>query len=115
MMDYQNLLLNAQGRINRQTYWIGVAIIFVAALVLYLLALATGGTLRTILFVIIYLAFLYPSICLAIKRFHDRDKSGWWVFIALVPLIGGIWYFIEVGCLPGTVGPNQFGPDSRTA
>ena len=44
-----------------------------------------------------------------IKRFHDRDKSGWWVLIGLIPIIGAIWLLIELGFLKGTPGPNRFG------
>ena len=51
------------------------------------------------------------GLALAVKRWHDRDKSGWWVLINLIPLIGWIWSFVEVGCLRGTVGPNQYGAD----
>jgi uncharacterized membrane protein YhaH (DUF805 family) len=53
---------------------------------------------------------LIPAIIVHIKRFHDRDKSGWWVLIGLVPIIGAIWLLIELGFLKGTPGPNRFGP-----
>ena len=46
-----------------------------------------------------------------VKRWHDRGKSGWWVLIALIPLVGPIWAIIETGFLPGTSGPNEYGPD----
>jgi uncharacterized membrane protein YhaH (DUF805 family) len=52
---------------------------------------------------------LTPAIIVNIKRFHDRDKSGWWVLIVLIPIIGAIWLLIELGFLKGTPGPNQFG------
>ena len=53
---------------------------------------------------------LIPAIIVHIKRFHDRDKSGWWVLIGLVPIIGAIWLLIELGFFKGTPGPNRFGP-----
>jgi uncharacterized membrane protein YhaH (DUF805 family) len=53
---------------------------------------------------------LIPIIIVYIKRFHDRDKSGWWVLIGLIPVIGAIWLLIELGFLKGTPGPNRFGP-----
>jgi uncharacterized membrane protein YhaH (DUF805 family) len=62
-------------------------------------------------FTILSLVFLYPILAIYAKRWHDRDKSGWWSLIALVPIIGGIWIFIELGCLRGADGPNQYGPD----
>jgi uncharacterized membrane protein YhaH (DUF805 family) len=58
------------------------------------------------------LAIFIPNLAVAVRRLHDQDKSGWWMLIALVPFIGGIWllilYFIE-----GTRGPNRFGPDPK--
>jgi hypothetical protein len=49
------------------------------------------------------------DVIVYIKRFHDRDKSGWWVLIWLIPIIGAIWLLIELGFLKGTPGPNRFG------
>ena len=46
-----------------------------------------------------------------IKRWHDRDKSGWMVLILLIPLLGWLWSLIELGFLRGTEGENRFGPD----
>lgn len=46
-----------------------------------------------------------------IKRWHDLDKSGWWVLINFIPIVGGLWCLVECGFLKGTVGPNRFGPD----
>ena len=51
---------------------------------------------------------LIPAIIVHIKRFHDRDKSGWWLLIVLIPIIGAIWLLIELGFLKGTSGPNRF-------
>ena len=48
-----------------------------------------------------------PSINLGIKRFHDLGKTGWWVLIGFVPIIGGLWYLIEAGFLPGAKGPTE--------
>jgi uncharacterized membrane protein YhaH (DUF805 family) len=59
---------------------------------------------------ITYLATFLPALAVSIRRLHDLDRTGWWVLLALIPLIGGIillvWY-----CMRGTVGPNRFGPD----
>lgn len=56
------------------------------------------------------LIILIPSILIYIKRFHDRDKTGWWVLIGLIPIIGAPWLLIELGFLKGTDGPNRYGP-----
>lgn len=49
------------------------------------------------------------GLAVSIKRFHDRDKSGFWILIIFVPLIGPLWQFIECGFLAGTDGGNRFG------
>ena len=46
----------------------------------------------------------------SIRRCHDRDKSGYWSILGLVPIAGAIWQFIELGLLPGTDGENRYGP-----
>ena len=51
------------------------------------------------------------GLATATKRYHDRNKSGWWILIVFVPVIGAIWYFVECGFLRGTRGPNPYGPD----
>lgn len=53
---------------------------------------------------------IIPAVLVYIKRWHDRDKSGWWMLIMLLPIIDAIWALIELGFLPGTPGPNRFGP-----
>jgi uncharacterized membrane protein YhaH (DUF805 family) len=52
-----------------------------------------------------------PAIALYAKRWHDRNKSGWWTLIGFVPIIGAIWIIVELGCLRGTEGANTYGAD----
>jgi uncharacterized membrane protein YhaH (DUF805 family) len=56
-------------------------------------------------------AIIWSGLALAAKRWHDRDKSAWWILITFVPVIGGFWALIENGFLKGTEGPNRFGAD----
>lgn len=57
------------------------------------------------------LANLLPAIAVAVRRLHDIDKSGWWLFIVLIPLVG--WIFLIVWyCTKGTLGANRFGPEN---
>ena len=56
------------------------------------------------------LAALYPWIAVGIKRCHDRNRTGWFLLIGLIPLVN-IWLVVELGFLRGTVGQNRFGPD----
>ena len=55
------------------------------------------------------LIFLWPALAIQTKRWHDRNKSGWWCLIMLIPYIGPIWAGIENGLLLGTDGENEFG------
>jgi uncharacterized membrane protein YhaH (DUF805 family) len=57
-----------------------------------------------------FLIIAWPAIAISIKRWHDRDKAGWWLLILFVPVVG-IWNLIECGFLPGTPAANRFGPD----
>lgn len=57
------------------------------------------------------LFYIVANFAIQIKRFHDRNKSGWWIFLHFIPAIGGIWALIELGFLKGTPGPNRFGAD----
>lgn len=57
---------------------------------------------------LIYLVFFFVNLSLAIRRLHDSDKSGWWVLIGLIPLIGFIVLLIFY-LQPGTAGPNRHG------
>ncbi len=110
-IDWKDLLLSFDGRINRAKFWIGIAAIWA---VLWLIAIVAGMANSSILwtiFVVLSLVVIWPSLALSIKRWHDRGKSGWWILIGFVPLIGGLWALIETGFLPGTPGTNQYGPD----
>lgn len=83
---------------------------WVASAVLFGLLFTENSGLVTIAG-LLWLALYRPGLALSIKRWHDRDKSGWWVLIAFVPLVGPIWALVETGFLEGTKGPNQYGPD----
>jgi uncharacterized membrane protein YhaH (DUF805 family) len=55
-------------------------------------------------------AVMLPSIAVGVRRLHDRDMSGWWYLLVLIPLIGGLiqlFFFVQ----KGTEGPNRFGSD----
>jgi uncharacterized membrane protein YhaH (DUF805 family) len=58
------------------------------------------------------LAFFLPNLAVSVRRLHDRDKSGWWLLITLVPLIGFLFLFYNY-ISAGTPGDNRFGPDPK--
>jgi uncharacterized membrane protein YhaH (DUF805 family) len=63
------------------------------------------------IWLIITLPLLWIGLATAAKRLHDRDKSFWWCLVGIIPVLGGIWVFIQLYCLRGTDGPNRFGSD----
>ena len=68
---------------------------------------------RDATFSVLYtLAILLPSISVCVRRMHDINKSGWWLWIGLVPLVGGI-VLLVFACTEGTNGPNRYGPDPK--
>lgn len=68
---------------------------------------------------IYWLAVLIPSIAVTVRRFHDRDMSGWWylgfIVASFVPVVGSLAgiALLVLMLLPGTPGPNRFGPDPK--
>jgi uncharacterized membrane protein YhaH (DUF805 family) len=112
-MDWNYLFTSIEGRISRQPFWIGTAILTVISWLANLIisGIFGKGMIGGLLSLIVALVLLYPTIALAAKRWHDRDKSGWWNLTLLIPFFGWLWYSVECGFLAGTPGPNRFGPD----
>jgi uncharacterized membrane protein YhaH (DUF805 family) len=140
-MNWGHLFFKFDGRVNRAKFWIAALIFAAINVVLAILGYVTDQSvvfqaLNSMLGIVI----LISSIAVGVKRLHDRNKSGWYLLLFyLVPsilvvigvLIGafvedstiiatvlgllafaiGVWAFIEMGCLRGTIGVNQYGPD----
>jgi len=81
-----------------------------AALVMGNLKLALTAETKELIEIAAILLLFWPSIAVQVKRWHDLDKSGWWVLANLVPIIGGL-IFIGIGFIRGTRGNNRFGSD----
>lgn len=110
------------GRAQRSEFWWWVLFIFVANIVLTWVDIALFGTTEvgdgsfsgqtdTPIFSGLFgLATLLPSISVTVRRLHDTNRSGWWYWLALIPLIGIIvlivWWATE-----GTRGQNKYGDD----
>jgi uncharacterized membrane protein YhaH (DUF805 family) len=55
---------------------------------------------------------LIPSLAVLVRRLHDVDRSGWWLLLVFLPILGWFALFIFT-CLDGTRGPNRFGLDPK--
>lgn len=147
--SFARFYLSLGGRISRSQYWLRFFLpVFAIGLVLNLLQLTGIPGIQTLSHVF-NLLMLWPGIAVLVKRIHDRNKSGAFVWALYAPLLAaivvtilaiiaaavngdrsgaaswgvlsgalwfavlgiGIWFFIEFGCMRGTIGPNRFGPD----
>ena len=63
---------------------------------------------------IVTLLLLLPSLAVGARRLHDLDRTGWWLLLALIPFVGWIPLLI-MAALPGTGGPNRYGPAPHSA
>lgn len=96
------------GRASRSEYWYFYLFYFIAYLVLAALDMALGSV---VLFTGIYLlGIIVPIVSLSVRRLHDVNRSGWWYWIFLVPLVGAI-LLLFWACTKGTTGDNRFGAD----
>lgn len=95
------------GRATRSEYWFWVLFVILAEIVTSIADYGLGLQVITPLF---GLAVFLPGLAVSIRRLHDLDRIGWWIFLFFVPLIGVIVLIIWF-CSRGTVGPNRYGPD----
>lgn len=127
------------GRSRRMEFWMFSLLNVIISIILVVLVFVIGGSASLggmdpddpfavygalfggagLLFVVWALAIFIPSTAVAVRRLHDRDMSGWWYagflvasFIPFIGLIASI-AFIVIMALPGTTGPNRFGPDPK--
>ena len=133
------MLFSPNGRLNRVPYWIASFGLLLAALVLGFIAFVIHGRSVApsaavgviVLTTLVFSALIWIGFVMAIKRLHDRDKSGWWVLLfyvapsifegienstgLFIPGLTGfgisIWGLVELGFLRGTTGQNSYGPD----
>ncbi|MFI8338690.1 DUF805 domain-containing protein [Streptomyces sp. NPDC085639] len=98
------------GRARRQEYWMFFLFNIAAAIILLIL----DGVLGTypLLYGIYVLAVFLPNLGVTIRRLHDTGKSGWWIFIGAVPLVGLVWIIVLLASA-GQQQPNQYGPDPK--
>ncbi|MCW9709710.1 DUF805 domain-containing protein [Avibacterium sp. 21-586] len=99
------------GRARRKEFWWFTAVDFLLYVILGLLDFVLLN--NDFGFSGVYgLATLIPSLAVKVRRLHDTDRSGWWLLIGFMPVIGFIVLFV-FACLDGTQGRNRFGEDPK--
>ena len=105
-----------EGRARRKEFWMFVLFNFIVTIVLMVIDSVLGTMNAKIglgmLSGLYGLATFLPNLAVSVRRLHDIDRSGWWLLIAFIPLIGAImlivWYATE-----GNRSDNRFGPDPK--
>ena len=113
-MSIWSILFSYKGRIRRRTYWCGIGMRvlgYCVCIAFFLFRSESISSIVTVPFVLLFLLAYYVGFPIIVKRWHDRDKSGWWVLIGLIPVFGACWMIFECGFLKGTKGSNRFGTD----
>lgn len=103
------MLFSLQGRIGRRSWWLWGVLALIGFVIYATVLLRVLGFSARHTDIAVNLLVLWPAIAVSVKRWHDRDKSGWWVLVWLVPLIGWLWALIQNGLLRGTPGANRYG------
>lgn len=123
-MDWFTLALKKfavfNGRSRRREYWMfflfcGIVIFFATILdnafgITFNVAEENSGFGPIYLFS--SLVLFIPTLAVSVRRLHDIDKSGWFVFVIIIPMIGAIWFLVMM-ITEGTKGTNQYGPDPK--
>jgi len=123
-----DLLFGFSGRIGRLQWWLAqLAILVLFALSIALIAFVAGDKFSasdatdgisqagvSVLLIIgaVILLATWINIACTVKRFHDRNKSGYWFLIVFVPYIGALRQIVECGFVSGSRGGNNYGPPS---
>ena len=102
------------GRSRRKEFWLFYLMLMIATVVL------TGvdiliGTFDSVsgfglLSGIFTLAIIVPSLAVSVRRLHDTNRTGWWLLLSIIPILGTI-VLVVFWCLRGTQGQNDYGDD----
>lgn len=109
-----NQYADFSGRARRKEYWMFVLFNMIFAFSAVILDNILGIAMPEIGYGPIYglyaLAMLIPGIAVTVRRLHDTGRSGWWILISIIPVIGAIWLFVLL-VSEGDRGSNEYGPD----
>ena len=104
------------GRARRSEYWYFVLFNFIVSILIGLSLGVIAGLLNVP--ALVYLAYLWslavfiPSLAVSVRRLHDIGRSGWWLLLSLIPLVGAI-ILILWHCTDSQPGANQYGPNPK--
>ena len=105
-----------KGRARRKEYWMfflfNMIFAFGAAILDNVIGTASPKLGYGILYGLYALAVFIPGLAAAVRRLHDVGKSGWMMFIALIPLIGAIWLIVLM-VTDSNPGENQYGANPK--
>lgn len=134
-MTLQQWCFSFSGRLGRRDFWIWIGVWLVSMLVLFSAAAEDWLALRSAAFGIV--ALLWPTAAVIVKRLHDRNRSGWWLWMLavawllaagnwamlsplwqwslerVIPMLIGIAMLLDCGVFLGTHGKNRFGPPAQ--
>lgn len=120
-MNWGKFLFSFDGRASRKAFWLFFVVSLVIAMGIQFAALgpmmaaaATDPEAAAQMSIpfwvwIIFIPLIWMSLAVQAKRWHDQDKSAWWILIGLIPFVGGLIVLIMCGFIAGTPGPNRFG------
>ena len=94
------------GRARRKEYWMFVLVHIIISIVIFIIGSFAVG--------LYGLAIITPAFAVAIRRLHDTGRSGWWLLVNCVPIIGGIILLIWM-VKDSDEGENQYGPNPKEA
>lgn len=104
------------GRARRSEFWFFCLFQLIFTIVAIFLDLVIGINIPVIDFgllsTIYVLALIIPSIAVSVRRLHDTGRSGWMIFINLIPIAGLIWYLVLM-IKDSNVGDNKYGPNPK--
>lgn len=107
-MDALKNYVNFSDRACRSEYWMFFLFNIIICFVLLIIEGMIGGP--GVLANLYSLAVLIPGLAVSVRRLHDTDKSGWWLLVGFVPLLGALLlliFFVQAG----TSGPNSYGQE----
>lgn len=103
---------NFSSRARRREYWGFVLLTSLIGVIVWALnmMIISPEQPQMFLFLIYQLAVIIPTFAVSVRRLHDLDKSGFWILILFIPILGAI-YLTVIFCLRGTNGNNKYGED----